>query len=346
MSEPPSKLFGWSELLKSISKVLWVIVVIVLLVGIGKTYIFKSGKKALKPGEPVKKPVVERVDWGKVNKEVEEIMINARELAEKRASKLLDEWIADNMKRVDADFLDWYFGYWTQQKLGLQALLSQVWHWVDSDSPTAAEAITSVVQEEFSNRVIRPVIAQTVIEGIVDRTVAEYTKNIHKKIKEIPGKYEIKEADWDRYLNNISILITGIEANRAVPLSLKAVAAGAATGTVIAFKVLKPIIIKIGSKLSAKWAAKTAGAMAAKTGTQVAAKSGGRFIGTIIAIGIIIWDVWDHYSTKSKAMPVLRQNIHDYLKEVKKSILHDPEYGIITVIYQLEQNISRGFGKS
>jgi hypothetical protein len=343
MSEQPSRLHGWSELLKSISKILWVIVVIILLAGLGKTFIFKSAKKHVKPGEPVKKTVVEKVDWSKVNKEVRQIMEDARLQAETYASRELDNWIEGNMKRVDENFLEWYFGYWTQQKLGLQALLSEVWHWVDSDSPSAAEKITLVVQEEFSNRVIRPVISQSQIETIVDNTVNEYTEIIREKISKIPKKYEIKEADWDRYLGSISILITGIEANRAVPLSLKAVIAGVAAGGIIAFQALKPIIIKIGSKVSARLAAKSAGALAAKTGSQVAAKTGGKFLGTIIAIGIIIWDVWDHYSTKRKAMPVLRRNIHDYLKEVKESILHDPEYGIITVIYQLEKGISKNF---
>jgi hypothetical protein len=104
---------------------------------------------------------------------------------------------------------------------------------------------------------------------------------------------------------------------------------------------LRPIISKIGAKISTKLAAKSAAKMAAKTGGKVAAKTGGKFLGTIIAVGIIIWDVWDHYATKKKAKPVLRQNIYDYLKEVKKSILYDPEYGIMTIIYQMEQGISQ-----
>ena len=63
-------------------------------------------------------------------------------------------------------------------------------------------------------------------------------------------------------------------------------------------------------------------------------------MGAIVAIGIIIWDVWDHHATKSKAKPILRKNIYDYLNEVKESILHDPSYGIMTIIYEMEQIIS------
>ena len=155
-----------------------------------------------------------------------------------------------------------------------------------------------------------------------------------------PGEYKIERADWDRYISDISVMVKNVEANRTTPLSLKALVGVTAGGTILLANTLKPIIIKIGSKISTKLAAKTAGKMAAKTGGKVAAKTGGKFLGTIIAVGIIIWDVWDHYATKKKAMPVLRQNIYDYLKEVKQSILHDPSYGIMTIIYGMEQSIS------
>ena len=40
---------------------------------------------------------------------------------------------------------------------------------------------------------------------------------------------------------------------------------------------------------------------------------------------------------------MLRQNIKDYLSEVKNSILHDPEYGIMTIIYGMESGIAEQF---
>ncbi len=74
-------------------------------------------------------------------------------------------------------------------------------------------------------------------------------------------------------------------------------------------------------------------------------RTGGKFVGTIIAVGIIIWDVWDHYNTKKKAMPVLRTNIKDYFRELKMSILFDPEYGVMTIIYGMEKNIAESIRK-
>jgi hypothetical protein len=331
------RIYAWSDLLKAFSKFLWLIVIIIILGVLGKLFVFQSDKDT-KVSEPIKKPVVEKIDWSQVNKEIGNVMKEARKEAETLASAKLDQWIEKNMERVDNDFLDWYFGYWTQQKLGLQSLLAQVWHWVDSDSPTAAEKLTQVVQEEFTNRVIRPQIAQLELERIINETVSHYCTTLKGKLEQIPAEYKIERADWDRYISDISVMVKNVEANRTTPLSLKALVGVTAGGTILLANALRPIIIKIGSKISAKLAARTAGKMAAKTGGKVAAKTGGKFLGTIIAVGIIIWDVWDHYATKKKAMPVLRQNIYDYLKEVKQSILHDPSYGIMTILYGMEKS--------
>lgn len=335
-----SRIYAWSDLIKSTSKFLWLIVILIILVALGKIFVFKSGKEA-KISEPIKKPIVEKIDWGKINKEIEKMMIEARKETQELASSKLDRWIEKNMERVDNDFLEWYFSYWTQQKLGLRSLLAQVWHWVDSDSPSAAEKMTEMVQEEFTNRVIRPQVAQMEIERIINEIVSYYSSTLKGKLDQIPTEYKIKRVDWERYISDISVMVKNVEANRSTPISLKAIVGITAGGTIVVINSLRPVITRIGAKISSKLAAKAAGKMAAKTGGKVAAKTGGKFLGTIIAIGIIIWDVWDHYATKKKAKPVLRQNIYDYLNEVKESILHDPDYGIMTIIYEMEQSISR-----
>lgn len=334
-----NRLHAWSDLIRSISKFLWLIVILIILGVLGKLFVFKSDKDT-RPRGPVTKPVVEKIDWNQVNKEIAKVMSEARMETETLASSKLDTWIDENMKRVDEDFLEWYFGYWTQQKLGLSSLLAQVWHWVDSDSPTAAEALTETVQEEFTNRVIRPQIAQMEMERLINEIIAHYSTTLKGKLERIPTQYKIKPADWERYIEDISVMVKNVEANRGTPLALKAVVGVTAGGAVLMVNALRPVITKIGAKISSKMAAKTASKMAAKTGGKVAAKTGGKFLGTIVAVGIIIWDVWDHYATKKKAKPVLRQNIYDYLKEVKQSILHDPDYGIMTIIYEMEKSVA------
>jgi hypothetical protein len=106
------------------------------------------------------------------------------------------------------------------------------------------------------------------------------------------------------------------------------------------------VLKNVGAKVTAKLASKAAASIAAKTGAKVIAKVGGEFLGPIVAIGIIIWDVWDHTKTKETGLPVLRQNILDYFNELKIAILSDSEHGILTIIHQLEAQIVESVKKT
>ena len=64
-----------------------------------------------------------------------------------------------------------------------------------------------------------------------------------------------------------------------------------------------------------------------------------KFLGPIIAVGVIAWDLWDHHRTEEINRPILRQNLADYLTELQFSLLHEPETGLLSIIYQLETNI-------
>ncbi len=339
-----NRLFAWSDLLRSVSRVLWILVVLILVAGLGKMFLFKSSKD-ITPPPPIEKPVVVEIDWAGVNNEVRDILKASRERSEKLAENKLSNWTGELMTRVDTDFLEWYFSYWTQQSIGIKGLLAQIWHWVDSDSPSAVEKITEDVQQEFSNRVLRPKIAQLELERMINEIMNDYSTFLSSKLESIPGKYKIKSVDWDRFLRDIAVITSNVSGDREISLTLKTLVGAGAGGALVLFRSLKPVFTKIGSKISAKLSTKAAAGLATKTGGKVAMRAGGKFVGTLIAVGIIIWDVWDHHNTKKKAMPVLRKNIEDYFSELKMSILFDPEYGIMTIIYGMEKNIVDSISK-
>ncbi len=68
------------------------------------------------------KPIPHQIPWHEVDRETLEALVSARGSAEQVAKSPLDVCVSDKMRRVDEDFLEWYFGYWTQQKLGLRAI--------------------------------------------------------------------------------------------------------------------------------------------------------------------------------------------------------------------------------
>ncbi|HDP94734.1 MAG TPA: hypothetical protein ENN40_05155 [Candidatus Aminicenantes bacterium] len=330
----------WTRFLGAVTRFLWIIVVVVLLALVGRRLFFSGGDAA--DGRPriQTKPVVEKVDWTQVDAEVARVLRNGRTAAAEFAGQRLDQWIAANMERVDSDFLPWYFNYWTQQELGLKSLLYQVVHWVDSGTPSAAERVTRRVQEEFAARVLRPQVAQMELERLVKDTVALYSESVRSGLDVVAGRYDIHPAEWDRYIADVAVMVRQAETGRSVSLSLKAMTAVAAGGAVVLYRLLRPAISRLTARLSARMAGRAATKMASKTGAQAAARVGGRFAGALIAVGVIIWDVWDHYNTRKQAQPVLRQNIVDYFSELKQALLNDPELGVVTVIAGLEQKLA------
>lgn len=203
-----------------------------------------------------------------------------------------------------------------------------------------AEKITESIQQEFANRVLRPEIAEKELERITNQTVEVYMEGVKSTVSEIGGRYDVSPQDWEHHLDKIAIMTYRVEGNREVPLTLKALVTGtgisAVKGTALLGVAVKAVVEKIGAKAAAKGAGKAAGKLAAKTGSKVAAKLGGKFLGVIVGVGILIWDVWDHYKTREEQEPILRRNLNDYLAELRAEILHDPEAGIMSVIGAIE----------
>jgi hypothetical protein len=86
-------------------------------------------------------------------------------------------------------------------------------------------------------------------------------------------------------------------------------------------------------------AGKTGAKIAAKTGASLAGKIGAELLDPIVGIGILLWDVWDYNRTVAIDRPILRENIADYLEEMKLSILANPENGIMTAVDKIEGEI-------
>ncbi|MEJ2691076.1 MAG: hypothetical protein P8130_14270 [Deltaproteobacteria bacterium] len=205
--------------------------------------------------------------------------------------------------------------------------------------PTAAEKLTEEIQEEFSKRVLRPQIAELEFERIVRNTANYYIGQLRSNLDSVPTRYKIPQVDWERYMEGIAITTKGTDGNRETPLTLKALTATTAGGAVFIAGQMNVLIGKLTGKVMAKYAGKAASKVAAKTGGNVAAKVGGKFLGVIVGVGVLVWDIWDHIKTSKENRPILRQAIGDYFKELKDILMNDPESGIMITFDDFEKQI-------
>lgn len=336
-----------SQLIKSVTPFIWVTVILIVVIPlIGRGFIGGSFSDSPKLPESTTHVVtIDRVlpNPKDIDRAIATALKDAHTQAEIFASERLDRWVDELMTRVDSNFLNWYFNYFNQKKLEFRTpfiwLSSAVAHWVDTNQPSpsqkVAENLTEDFQSEFAKRVLRPKIAQLELERITRDTVNLYISELGNNLSSIQTNYKIPQGQWERYLGDIAVTIRDTEGTIS-NLSLKVLLGGS---TYLIAKAMLPVVTKVGSKVAVAFAGKATAKMAAKTGGAVATKIGAEFLDPIVGVGIIIWDVWDYQHTVNVSRPIIREAIVDYLKEVKVSLLDNPENGIMAAIYQLEGGI-------
>lgn len=346
-SEQTQRIHAWGALLKSIQPLIWAAVLLVVVIPLfGKALLSHvmapiQAQRTLAPlTQVVVQPIPRRA---KVDQAMVEAVQSARASAQAFATAELAEWEAELEPRVD-DFLDWYFDYFNQKKMEFTTpfvwLSSATAHFMDSKRMTAGEAVSSRFtedfQREFAKRVLVPRNAQMRLELLTADTVNRYVSELSHNIDKVKTKYRIPQGQWDRYLTDMSTTVQDTEGNIS-NLSLKMLVGGSS------YLVTKPLILatagKIGSKLSTKLAGSATAKLAAKTGGAVATELGTSLIDPIVGVGIFIWDVWDYQHTVDVERPILRANLLDYLEDVQQALLTNPETGVLSAIYQLEEGI-------
>jgi hypothetical protein len=347
-AEKTDRLKAWSQFIQTVTPFVWVAVILLVIIPLlGRGFIANSlsGDSGHSDSGNNSVVIVDRTlpNPNDLDRAIATALKDAHTKAESLASQRLDKWVDELMTRVDGSFLDWYFDYLNQKKLEFSTpfvwLSSAAVHWIDSNNQppgqVVAEKLTEEFQTEFAKRVLRPKIAQLELETITRDTINLYVSELGNNISSVQSSYKIPQGQWERYLEDIAITINDTEGNIS-NLSLKVLAGGS---TYLLAKAMLPVVTKIGSKVAASFAGKATAKMAAKTGGMVAGQLGAQLLDPIVAVGIIIWDVWDYKHTVKVDRPVLREAILDYLREVKASLLDNSENGIMASINQLEGGI-------
>ncbi len=315
-----------------VTNLIWLAIILVVLAAAGRWLMLRQTAQQQDIAAPAvrEKTLPPPIPWQAVDQAVAEALRESRADAAAFAADRLDSWIDELMGRVDNDFLDWYFSYWTQQVLGLTGLWQHGLHALLDSQPDAAEKLTERLQDEFAARVLRPQVAELELERLARDTAIHYVERLQGRLEQVPQRYTIPRQDWERHLASIALTTGATEANRETPLTLKALTASGMGGALVLAGNLKLLLGKLGGKVMTKSAGKAASQMAAKTGGKVAAKAGGKFFGTIVGVGVLAWDLWDHRETVREYRPLLRQTLREYLAEMKDVLLNDPEHGLMS----------------
>jgi len=285
------------------------------------------------------------LDWSEVDRYLIEAVRSAHDSTEEFATYELDRWLDNLMQKVDDKFLNWYFSYLHQKKMEFSAPFT--WLFLAGDyalnkfrsarekklNPNQAfqQKLIANFERKFNKLVLDPKAEGEFLKELAARVGRNYASALGMKFAQVKSTYQIPDGDWERYLNDLATLVyhTGNSESSLSPESLTN-------------EVLIVSTAAIGGKVALTFASKAAAKIATKAGGAVAAKVGAQVLDPILGIGIVIWDLWDYNRMVADSRPVLRENINDYLQEVKMSILYAPENSIMAAIETVEQQIIAG----
>ncbi len=331
---------SWQKIVKTLSTVIWSVVIILILLQLAGRFAVDHIKANAEPETAVTMTVPTKVT-PVLSSEVSTSLDYALASARSAASQELDVWADQMMQRVDPKFLDWYFNYFTQMGIGLKGI------WINLTIPSdqeKAEKLLETFQTEFTKQVFQPELTQLQLERITRNAAKIYVTGLSRELTGLQSKYEIPQADWDRYLSGISHTVLNSEgAQQAV--NLRDVARGGVYVTALPLaKVGSAFVVK---KFASKTVAKAATKLAAQTGTKVAVKASaatgaGAALGLldpVAGVGLLAWDIWDHYHTVKIERPVLKENLEQYMAELKMALLDNVEGSIMSSIYELDNGL-------
>lgn len=356
-TEKTSRIVALTQLIKAITPIIWLVVILIIIVKIWGSFSLEKlpQKEKILPPQTAKISVPKTLD-NLLDEEIKSALKNAREKAEDSASQNIDKWLEKLVTRVDDDFLPWYFNYFNQLYLGAKGIALDVSGLIAKNihignfnwALEKAETLTEEFQREFTKRVFKPETAQLKLERFTSEAISVYITELAGQLEDIQREYKIPQPHWERYLQGISMTIKDSSADNQ-NLSMRALSRG--SGYLIALPLTKASV-KLGTGLATKFAqkaaAKTTVKMVTKISTKTAAKVASEFsavtiglqlIDPLAALGILAWDVWDHYHTVAVEKPKMREAILEYLQEIKLALLYNSDNSIMSSLYEFEATV-------
>lgn len=272
------------------------------------------------------------IDWQGVNKDVQLVVTRAEEIAKVAAEKEVKKILTGIEERV-APFLRNHFSFLSRQASGITGTFRQIGYWLCLVSESADENQHRQLNEGLARVVIKPEQTRLQLEDVVRFTLAQYLGILEKGIEKVRLQYQIPAPDWAAYLKDLAHIQIRLANHATTSLSVKVLL----TSSVVAMGALStqvlPHTIRLVQKVFPGFASE--GSMLACEGllARSGARIGGKVLGGLVVAGTVVWELWEHRQFHSSVIPVMLTEFNRYLDLVRQQILHDPQYGVCTLIH-------------
>ncbi|MCT7987192.1 hypothetical protein [Laspinema olomoucense] len=312
--------------IKIASILIWTLVILlVLLPLLGRLIMTQALAAELNPPPSLEITLNMVAFWGSDNQRAfEKARQTAYNNAQQYAEHELDKWESELIKRLDTDFLDWYFSYFNQKTEELKILLNYIGEMAITGfdrsivDDRVQDRILHNLNREFSRRVVSSKSAESKFKTIVIDTTDLYLNQLSKQLKNISKKYKIPQSDWQEYLEVIKVRLENEKGNET--LAVEIIGAGSY------------LAIKAGSLVAAKAGSKVAAGFLSSSIASI--------IDPAVGLGLIAFDYWDYTNGVTKNKPRLREDLVESQHQIKKTLLTDYEFGVMSAVNELDEKIT------
>lgn len=310
--------------IKTVGIILWILVILlVLLPLLGRSIMNQALAAELKSSPPLEITQNMVAFWNNDKKAFEQARETAYRNSKKYAEQKLDQWETELIERIDTDFLNWYFNYFNQKKQEIDVVAQYVGEIVINPgdinhvkiNDNIKNRINKNINREFSRRVVNSKYAESKFRTIVIDTTEFYLKELSANLQNVPKMYNISQTDWDQYLETIKVRLENEQGEGILPVEI--------IGGYVTTKVVAKFAAKAGSKVAAGFVS-----------SQVAA-----LIDPAVAVVLLGLDYWDYTNGVAQNKPRLREDLVQSLHQIKKTLLNDPESGVMSAVNELDEKI-------
>ena len=329
--------------------------IVLLLIGLAGC---ATPERIPEPATPLPAPVeIPETTWLQVDSDIGTAALAAASPARHFARVRMERWRQLVASRIEADFIPWFSGYWTQQWLSARV----AWYKLSASEEKEAVVtrLATYLQVEFRDRVLAPVAGEINPDVVRTEATQYYVQSLRTELQPIPLLYDIPPWQFDQHLKAIlAIELAPPAAHNASlyqlvhagkPDSLPAYAALLEQGRQAAIEAgaglsttrISPVARRVSEKLLER--------LAISGGASAISALVGGIAGSVISLGAASVGIMLHESAREATEVLLRENLAAGVEDIWHSLMEDPvssvTSGIDYLSDQIEKCCPRTFGQ-
>ncbi|MGH8435046.1 MAG: hypothetical protein ACRERX_11295 [Pseudomonas sp.] len=285
--------------------------------------------------------------WRQVDRDIVTASQAATGEAKNYARDSMESWRGLVYQRTDADFIPWFFSYWTQQWLSIKV----GWYKLSAggEKDPTVNRLAIYLQEQYYDRVLEPDAKEIDPDVIMEQTTIFYVQLLGEQLQVIPPRYGVPLDQFDRRLKDIPAIamappaahsaslyevlhadpIAKLPAYVALADRIRSASGGAGAG--LSGSGLSSVAQRTSEKLADELVTSGAASIVSAVLPRVA--------GMVISLGVAGFTAIARESERPEVEVQLRENLSADFDEEWLDLMHNPDTGVLAGVYHLSGQI-------